>query len=126
MRRPILLVTVAVFLLAAPAVSADPKPEIAGKYDCKGKDADGGDYKGTVEIKKDKDTYVVTWDLGNFGRFVGVGIRTDKILSVSWLSGVNAGVMVYQIKDRKLEGRWAQLGAKGTIQKETLTLQKKE
>ena len=106
------LITGATFvcvLLAVPNLArADGKIEIMGKYQCKGKDIDGKEYTGTVEIKKRGDTYTVRWSLPLFWEYEGVGVRTDNMLSVAWLSGVNAGVMVYQIeKGPKLTGRWA-------------------
>jgi len=104
---------------------AEDKIEIVGKYQCKGNDLDGMEYTGKVEIKKRGDTYALKWSIDGFGDFEGLGLRTDNVLSVSWLSGVNAGVMVYQIeKGPKLMGRWAQFRAKPTVQKEVLTVEK--
>ena len=110
--------------ILAPA-RADDKIEIEGKYKCKGYDIDGKEYTGMVEIKKRGEIYKLKWTLDGPFNYEGVGLITDNHLSVSWLNGLNAGVIVYRVeKGPKLTGRWAQLGAKPTVQKEVLTLEK--
>jgi hypothetical protein len=115
-----------VLLLAPHRCAAAEPPEITGKYECKDVEADGKEYTSAVEITKKGDTYLLEWSMDGVVRFKGVGIRTDDILSVTWLSGVNAGVLALKIeKEGKLTGKWALLGGKGDVMKETLTPLKK-
>lgn len=114
-----------VSLLVFPVLAwEDPKApvNVVGKYDCKGTDHSGGVYTGTVTIKKNGDAYDVRWVVGA-AQYVGVGVLTDKTLSVAWLNQQQAGVMAYVVqKDGTLQGTWASLGdPKGRVHREVLS-----
>jgi hypothetical protein len=112
---------------AADAPAIDPAVrDIAGKYDGKGTDITGAAYATTVTIDEEGDAFRVGWNsMGQ--KYVGVGIRSGKVLSVGWLgqagpNTVQLGVMVYEVqKDGSLEGQWTMLGAKGKVRTESLT-----
>jgi len=113
-----------IFAFSSPS-RTENKIDIEGQYKCKGNDIDGKEYTGTVEIRKRGETYTLKWTLAGGIEYEGVGLRTDNMLSVSWVSVVNSGVLVYQIeKGPKLTGRWSQLGAMPTVQKEVLSFEK--
>lgn len=100
----------------------DAGPDLTGKYKCAGHDITGAEYKGSVEIQRVEVSYHVKWTLRGGPAFIGVGIQHGKMLSVNWFSPMSTGVMVYELQDDgSLQGRWAILNGKGTIQKETLT-----
>ena len=110
------------------AAAADPPPDdrLPGTYVGTGTDVQGGDYRVTVKIEKEKDAYNVKWASPTGQTWVGVGVRTGDRLSVGWAGktakGVMVGVMVYEVqKDGTLAGTWTILGAKGVVRTETLT-----
>lgn len=110
------ILTVLVFV-SSPAVAADA-PDITGKYSCEGTNAGGATYKGTCEISKKGDTYLLKWALDAGDSYVGIGLLEGKVLAVAF----NGGVVVYRIeKDGKLVGRWAVADGKGSVQTENLT-----
>jgi hypothetical protein len=117
---------VAFALSASATVRADPETvKIAGDYDGEGTDIKGQKYKVVVRIDPEGDAYRVTWKTPDRQEFVGVGIRTGKLLSVGWAGQqgprVTIGMTVYEIKkDGTLDGKWTMLGAKGVVRTEKL------
>lgn len=113
-----ILLTLALVLIAT-AAFAD---SIEGTYDCKGKGAGGGEYKGTVAVMKNGDAYNITWTLGSGETYTGVGLLSGDTFSVGYASGDKSwyGVVVYTVKGKTLEGRWA-MGGSGAVSTETLT-----
>ena len=115
------------FALSAPvAVRADPETaKIAGEYDGEGTDIKGQKYKVAVKVEEEGDAYRVTWKTPDGQEFVGVGIRTGRLLSVGWAGQqgprVIVGTTVYEVKkDGSLDGKWTMLGAKGVVRTEKL------
>jgi hypothetical protein len=118
------------FALSAPAPAAaraaDPETvKIAGEYDGEGTDIKGEKYRVAVKIEEEGEAYRVTWKTRDGQEFVGVGIRTGKMLSVGWAGQqgqrVIIGTTVYEIqKDGTLAGKWTMLGAKGAVRAEKL------
>ena len=49
------------------SATADEVEFAEGAYEVAGRNPDGGNYKGTVEIEKDGDEYHVSWKVGEFG-----------------------------------------------------------
>ncbi|MGL6097017.1 MAG: hypothetical protein ACRC7O_14635, partial [Fimbriiglobus sp.] len=85
--------------LAASTAAPLPKPpagdpatrDITGSYEGKGTDITGVDYTTTVTIEEEGDAFRVGWNsMGQ--KYVGVGVRSGKLLSVGWLGqpGPNA------------------------------------
>jgi hypothetical protein len=116
-----------VFALSVPVVkAADPETaKIAGEYAGEGTDIRGQKYKVTVTVEEEGDAYRVTWKTPEGQQFVGVGIRTGKMLSVGWAGQqgprVIIGTTVYEVKrDGSLDGKWTMLGAKGVVRSEKL------
>lgn len=98
------------------------EPDITGTYDCAGTEMDGNNYKAQVEIQRLGNAYSVTWAKGGGLMAVGVGLRKNNVLSVSFANKGLAGIAVYQIgKDRKMEGEWTEVGGIGVLRAETLT-----
>jgi len=98
-------------------------PGLTGTWRAEGTNPDGRPYRSVVQIEQDGDTYLLRW-LEREGLPVGVGIGMvrGEWLSVSYLSGRQLGVVVYQIeKGPTLTGQWTVLGADGTLYPETLT-----
>jgi hypothetical protein len=96
-------------------------PDLVGTYRCDGVSPGGNSYRSVVEIEKDGDTYLLRW-LSREGPAVGIGIRRDDLLAVSYFTGKDMGVVVYRIeKGPRLTGQWSLLGADGRVYPETLT-----
>jgi hypothetical protein len=119
-------------LVVTPFLAADDKPaakddkakppSVVGKFDVEGEDVSGAAYTGAVTIKKTGDAYAVEWTVGE-DTFIGVGVLTDRTLSVAWANRRQVGVMVYTVeKGGTLLGKWSILGdPKGRVMKEKLT-----
>jgi hypothetical protein len=121
--RAALVALVALVLIgpvhAGQGQSADNKLE--GAYTCEGTNPDGTPYSGVVEIVKHKDTYLVRWTMPDDSQVVGVGILSEKQLSVSYFGGTPALVVYSVAENGQLNGKWTAGGAEGAIFKETLT-----
>lgn len=105
----------------APAVSSAQDIALDGVYRSEGVNPDGTKYRGTVEIAKDDQTYLVRW-LARQVTSIGIGIVKGDVLAVSYYTGTNIGVALYRIeKGPRLTGEWTVLGADGQRYPETLT-----
>ncbi|KQS86655.1 MULTISPECIES: hypothetical protein [unclassified Rhizobium] len=124
--------TAAVLLALTPmAAMADP----VGIYDVVGTNPDnGGEYKGTAEVKRTGDTYSVTWSIGG-SDFVGTGLGAkfvsetrfetglatpdDIAISVGYVANNTFGVAMYfEQPDGQWEGVWTYGGStKATTEK---------
>jgi len=107
------------FLFTHNALAVD----IEGTYEALGSNPTGkGNYKGTVMISKQKNTYKLVWSVGSI--YIGTGILTGNVLSVSFADKKQSwfGVISYKVKKNGelLDGRWVE--HKGTkLGKEVLT-----
>jgi hypothetical protein len=107
--------------LLVPAVCTAQEVAIDGVYRSEGVNPDGTKYRGTVEIAKDDQTYLVRW-LARQVTSIGIGIVRGDVLAVSYYTGTNIGVALYHIeKGPRLTGEWTVLGADGVRYPETLT-----
>jgi hypothetical protein len=105
----------------APAVCGAQEVPLDGTYRSEGVNPDGTKYRGTVEIAKDDQTYLVRW-LARQVTSIGIGIVKGDVLAVSYYTGTNIGVALYRIeKGPRLTGEWTVLGADGQRYPETLT-----
>lgn len=105
----------------APAVCSAQDVALDGVYRSEGVNPDGTKYRGTVEIAKDDQTYLVRW-LARQVTSIGIGIVRGDVLAVSYYTGTNIGVALYRIeKGPRLTGEWTVLGADGQRYPETLT-----
>jgi hypothetical protein len=94
--------------------------DLEGKYDVTGKNPDGRDYKGTLQIKKDGEGYTFAWNTGN--SFEGFGIRSGDKVAVGF-GGKQCSFVSYEVKpDGTLDGKW---GGKGSKSFGTETAKKK-
>lgn len=118
---------VGLLAIPTPVRAGDPETaKIAGSYTAAGEDINGLKYTATVEVEEEGDAYRVTWKYKDGAEFIGVGVRTGRLLSISWAGQVGnrvmVGVMVYEVKKNgAMEGKWTILGAKGRIRTETLS-----
>ena len=122
-------------LMVFAIVSAGPSPLLAqrvfeGVYIASGVDSGGHEYQRAVEIERRGDRYVVTWVSARFvgealvlePTWAGVGMVTDDILSVGFVSDYAMGIMVYRFgPDGQLTGRWTLDGDNEVTCSETLT-----
>lgn len=84
--------------------------DLAGKYDVTGTNSGGGDYKGTLGVKKDGDGYEFEWNTGAVAK--GFGIRQGNTASIG-IGGQQCGFVSYEVKpDGTLEGKWGGQGTK--------------
>ncbi len=84
-----------------------------------GKDEDRA-YTGVAIIKKVGDVYMIRAIGMDWPTLVGIGIRRNDSLNVSWSAGDVRGVTTYRIGKNKLSGRWATLPGNGRINEERL------
>ena len=101
------------------ATQVAPESDISGVYDCRGINGDGTPYHGLVVIAKHRDAYQIRWTFSPEQSAVGLGIRKGNALAVSYYGGT-PGVVLYDINDRELIGRWTVPGAGGVLASETL------
>ncbi len=122
------LMVIAMMSTAPSSVMAQPVFE--GVYIASGADSDGITYQRAVEIERHGDRYLITWVSARFVGgvivlepiWVGIGIVTDDILSVSFIADYGGGVMVYRPgPNGHLIGRWTLDGDDDEICSETLT-----
>lgn len=107
--------------LLVPAVCGAQEMALDGVYRSEGVNPDGTKYRGTVEIAKDDQTYLVRW-LARQVTSIGIGIVRGDVLAVSYYTGTNIGIALYHIeKGPRLTGEWTVLGADGLRYPETLT-----
>ena len=105
----------------APAICSAQDVALDGVYRSEGVNPDGTKYRGTVEIAKDDQTYLVRW-LARQVTSIGIGIVRGDVLAVSYYTGTNIGIALYHIeKGPRLTGEWTVLGADGQRYPETLT-----
>ncbi len=117
----ILFATMMIALTTSGGSATAQTLDITGNYDCEGRNADGGAYRGQVEIVRKRDIYLVRWRVGSDDVYDGVGILTGDVLSVSY-SGAISGIVVYEVKDEQtLAGRWAINSGDGRVFVENLT-----
>jgi hypothetical protein len=110
----------------APAPAPAPEPDdLSGLYACNGLTADGGEYRGTVEIVRHEGTYQLLWMLPPREQHLGIGIVgiDHKNLAVSYFGDV-PGVVIYRIerseRAMRLIGEWTVVSADGEVFSEQL------
>jgi hypothetical protein len=109
----------------------DGDADLGGIYACEGMRPDGVGYRGTVRIVRHKGTYDLLWSVGDDEQeqYLGVGILTGNVLSVSYFGGTT-GLAVYRIeqdaKGQQLIGTWTVPQADGKVAAERLTRLTKE
>ena len=84
--------------------------DLDGSYEITGKNVDGEEYKGKLDVKKDGEGYTFAWDAGS--QFTGFGIKQgDK--AVVGFGGKQCAFVAYEVKpDGTLEGKWGGQGNK--------------
>ena len=90
------LVGLGVMVLMLTAVSpswAQQDREVEGVYRCEGTIPDGTRYRGVVEIRKDADTYRVSWTMSQRASALGIGILRGDVLAVSYFTGESLGIV---------------------------------
>ncbi len=124
MRRNVLFVGAAALGLVLALPASSPAADLSGDYSCKGTNANGREYKGTVTISKLGGCYHLTWVIAGQEHH-GLGLVQDNVLAVTWevtAGGSGGGIVAYKLlKDGTLEGRWAEYSDKPIILTETLT-----
>ncbi|WP_407569189.1 hypothetical protein [Deinococcus altitudinis] len=76
-----------------------------GPYRVNGRNPDGTRYSGTLGVYTVGPAYSLEWLIGK-SRYVGVGIRQDRLLGVAY-GADSCGVVVYTVSDTgTLEGDW--------------------
>lgn len=101
--------------------------DIVGAYQVEGVSDVNETYTGTAEISRTGSVVGVRWVTGESKlAYVGVGLRTGDLLSVSFRSeadpAIGVGLMVYRIGEGPaLTGKWTAFGHDGPAMTETLT-----
>lgn len=93
--------------------------DLDGEYDITGSNPGGGNYTGTLSVKKNGAGYDFNWKAGE--AIKGFGIRQGNTISVG-IGGNQCGFVGYEVKpDGTLEGKW---GSPGTTSIGTETAKK--
>jgi hypothetical protein len=119
------------FMIVATAAQTVAEPELDGMYLAEGVNPDGSAYRGLVQIARHGDVHFVTWIMGDGSAetleielsSVGLALRDNGMLAVSYYTPDSAGLALYRIEDegRRLVGRWTIVGGDSTAHAETLT-----
>jgi hypothetical protein len=126
----LVLLTMASGLVLAAAWGPGPRTAaavtaagLAGRYECEGTRPDGTKYRGIVDIARHNGTLRLLWTLSSEEQYLGIGILSGNVLSVSY-SGPVPGVIAYRVQQDAgkihLTGQWSILGADGRVFSETL------
>ena len=102
-------------ILAAPAAHAQAKKSaggandsmrrsIAGRYRAEGRNPDGSDYSGRVDIMQQGQAVDFTWVIGN-DTYRGTGEIEDRVVTVDW--GEATPVVYVIMPNGALHGTWA-------------------
>ena len=96
---------------------------VEGSYTCQGKNPNGSNYKGHVEIKKAGDAYVITWNISG-QKHSGIGLLLDNVFSTTWSYAKDprqSGITTYKLQPNgQLKGKW--ISVRGNrVNPETLT-----
>lgn len=75
---------------------------LAGRYVIAGSNPDGSRYRGTLDLRQDRGGYALAWQAGSNNQ--GTALEHAGILAGAW--GTDCGVVVYEIGDGGLRGRW--------------------
>jgi hypothetical protein len=86
------------------AFAAEP----TGSYKIVGQ-LDGVEYSGTVSVKKTGETYNVVWVVAG-QKYVGTGIGNKESLAVSYRSGNDTGLAIFEADGGNWDGQWAYTG----------------
>ena len=93
------LVAAAAAALLTTAAMADP----VGRYSVQGTNpGKSSGYSGQVAVTKTGDTYRIVWNVGGQS-YTGTGIGSDDFLAVSYRSGNETGLALY---NRRADGSW--------------------
>ncbi len=79
--------------------------KVEGNYEIAGRDS-GGEYNGSLRIRRSDDTYELTWTVDRT-TYRGVGLRSGDWLAVGWGPLDDFGVSDYRIRGNEANGRWA-------------------
>ena len=117
--RQIKLMIAASLWTIQPAISQS----LIGDYQCIGKNSDGANYMGKVNISKKGQGYFLTWAIGGSTHH-GVAIKRGNVLASSWSPSPNQhGLVIYEIESNgQLKGLWSQYPDARTINPEDCQL----
>ena len=78
--------------------------DLEGRYEVTGKNPGGKDYKGDLNVKKQGDGYLFTWNTGS--TFEGFGTKSGDKVAVGF-GGKACSFVSYEVKpDGMLDGKW--------------------
>jgi uncharacterized protein (TIGR03067 family) len=96
--------------------------DLSGLYRSESTEIDGSKHVADAVIERLGDAYKVTYVKNGATVFIGVGIRKGDTFCMSWVSGGQAGITMYQIeKSHRLVGQYTRLGGPGILTQEILT-----
>lgn len=80
---------------------------LEGSYAVTGTNPNGTTYSGTVDIRRQGQTYFLAWQIGDTA-YQGVGVYQDGVLAVGWGDQERGlGTISYKLGEPKLLGTWA-------------------
>lgn len=110
------------FLVGKRLVNKDDHPDLTGSYRSVSVEIDGSKHVALTNIERMGNAYLVTYRKGPAVSYIGIGLRKGNVFCMSWLSGGQIGVTLYEIEsESRLVGQYTQLGGPGFISQEVLT-----
>jgi len=87
---------------------------LEGSFSVRGTNPNGTSYTGSVDIRRQGQTYFLSWRIGDTA-YQGVGVLQDGVLAVGWGDKEQGlGVISYKMGGPKLLGTWAFLSDANT------------
>lgn len=124
MRTILRLTAVAVLVVLATGVRAQPPADLVGVYQLEGANPDGTTYNGFVEMSVSGDVWALRWHFPPTGESVGLGMLNGDVLSVIFQTDAGAvGLATFTVNRTDgivLSGSWLAPGAP-MLGRETLT-----
>jgi hypothetical protein len=106
-------VVMAGFVLAMSLIAQAAAQTVGGTYTLAGKNFDGSNYKGVVQITPQGSTCRITWQTGG-SQSEGVCMQSDTTLAAFYKLGTEYGLVIYKLQpDGSLQGRWSVAGKQG-------------
>ncbi len=101
--------------LTTTTTSAAATTDLDGSYTISSSTNAGGapGYTGKVNVAKLGGVYTLDWTVLNTPPYKGVGLVSGSRLAVGWGMGGQYGVVVYEIGDKGMNGKWAIGGSSG-------------
>jgi hypothetical protein len=102
------------FALAMSLIAQVVAQPINSSYTLAGKNFDGSNYTGVVQITPQGSTCRITWQTGGGSQSEGLCMLSGKTLAAFYKLGSEYGLVIYELQqDGSLRGHWSVAGKQG-------------